>query len=400
MSSRFSRDASRGPVLEPMRGRPMTADRLYAGVRTWIFDDALPFWAAAGVDRVHGGFVEQLALDGTDSGVDFNRIRVLCRQIYVFSHAALLGWDDGFALARHGYDFLTGKAWLGDKGGWARRLDREGRVTDATPDLYDIAFVIFALGWFHKATGDTQALDFADRTLCFLNAAMRHPGGSGFLTEKPASGPRLQNPHMHLLEAALVHVETYGHPGFRALADEIVELFERRFFDPSTQSLGEYFYADWTRLDVDGAGWVEPGHQFEWAWILAAYQRLTGRQVGDLAHALVAFAEAHGVDGLTGSTFNAMTDDGAARDRGSRLWPNTERIQAAVAMFELEGRDPRPVFAQSGGLVLDRYLAHAPVEPGSNVSGRTERLPEIRSRHRRSTTSSSPSRKCCVSNPL
>ena len=55
-----------------------------------------------------------------------------------------------------------------------------------------------------------------------------------------------------------------------------------------------------------------------------------------------------------------VRDDGLVLDRSSRTWPNTERIQAGVAMFELESRDPRPVFEQSGRLLLERYLSHVP----------------------------------------
>jgi mannose/cellobiose epimerase-like protein (N-acyl-D-glucosamine 2-epimerase family) len=183
-------------------------------VRKWLLEDALPFWADKGVDRVHGGYVEQLRLDGTDPAVGFKRTRVIGRQIYSFCHASLLGRGDGVALARHGYEFLTANAWLGPERGWARRLDREGRVTDPTPDLYDLAFILFALGWYHRVTGDPGALSWALRTVEFLESQMRHPSGIGFLNEKPATRPRLQNPHMHLLEAALVNLE---HRATRAL---------------------------------------------------------------------------------------------------------------------------------------------------------------------------------------
>lgn len=54
------------------------------------------------------------------------------------------------------------------------------------------------------------------------------------------------------------------------------------------------------------------------------------------------------------------TDADAQLDRKSRTWPNTERLRAAVAMFELDGRDPRPVFGGTGGLLLRRYLSRAP----------------------------------------
>lgn len=139
------------------------------------------------------------------------------RQIYVFCHAALLGRDDGVALARHGYDFLTTKAWLGPARGWARLLDRKGGVKDPTPDLYDLAFILFGLGWFHRVTNDPEALGWALRTVDFIEREMRHPSGVGFLNEKPATHPRLQNPHMHLLEAALVNLEASGLPALRSL---------------------------------------------------------------------------------------------------------------------------------------------------------------------------------------
>jgi mannose/cellobiose epimerase-like protein (N-acyl-D-glucosamine 2-epimerase family) len=349
-------------AVEPRSTGPIVAN-IHSALRRWTFEQALPFWARNGVDRQHGGYLEQLKLDGTDRAVAFKRLRVVCRQIYVFSHAALLEYPHGLALARHGYEFLTSRAWLGPKRGWARLLDRDGRVKDPTPDLYDLAFVLFALGWYYRASRTPEALCWTFRTLDFVNAEMRHPGGVGFVAAKPAAGPRLQNPHMHLLEAALVNLEATGSPEFRDLADEIVELFCARLYDPSTRTLAEYFNEDWTRAPGDAGRITEPGHQFEWAWILAAYQRSTGADMRDYVRGLTEFAEANGVDPVSGITFNVVRDDGFVLDRGSRIWPNTERIQAAVATFELNGRDPRPVFEKTGHLLLSRFLSHAP--PGA-----------------------------------
>src|SRR5262245_41745120 len=119
---------------------------IFQQARHWMFEEALPFWAERGIDRALGGYVEQLRLDGTDAAVDFKRVRVICRQIYVFSHATVLGRREYLPLARHGYEFLIAKAWQGPDRGWARTLDRFGGVKDGTPDLYDHAFVLFALG--------------------------------------------------------------------------------------------------------------------------------------------------------------------------------------------------------------------------------------------------------------
>src|SRR5688500_7448400 len=130
------------------------ADTLNDAVRYWMFEEALPFWATHGIDRTFGGYVEQLALDGSDAAVDFKRVRVIARQIYVFSHAALMGHSAYTDLARHGFHYLTGNAWQGPERGWARLLDRQGRAKDPTPDLYDHAFVLFSLGWYYRLTKD------------------------------------------------------------------------------------------------------------------------------------------------------------------------------------------------------------------------------------------------------
>jgi mannose/cellobiose epimerase-like protein (N-acyl-D-glucosamine 2-epimerase family) len=336
------------------------ADPLNQAVRRWMFEDALPFWAEHGVDRAFGGYVEQLRLDGSDGAVDFRRVRVIARQIYVFSHAALMGHRAYGDLARRGYYYLIGKAWQGPHLGWARLLDRQGRVKDATPDLYDHAFVLFALGWYYRLDKDADVLRWSLSTLDFIDTHMRHSGGRGYFAEVPASGHRKQNPHMHLLEAALVNLEASGDGRFLTLANEMVALFCDHFYDGATQTLGEYFDDSWGRATGDAGRMVEPGHHFEWAWLLAGYQRIVGRDMREFVRGLIAFAEAHGVDRHSHATFNVVRDDGLVLDGGSRTWPNAERIQAAVALFELEGRDPRPMFEQSGRLLLDRYLSHAP----------------------------------------
>ncbi|MDX2275835.1 MAG: AGE family epimerase/isomerase [Hyphomonadaceae bacterium] len=330
----------------------------FADIRAWMFDAALPFWGSAGVDHVHGGFHEALNLDGSPAESSFKRTRVICRQVYAFSHAALLGWAEGDALAKRGFDYLSEKAFLGFDQGWARRLTREGALLDPTPDLYDIAFAAFALAWRYRQSHDGEALNLLHSTFDFVDFYMRAPGGMGFVHENPPQGPRLQNPHMHLLEASIAAYDASKDQRFLGFAEEIADLFKRKFFDGKT--LAEYFTPDLKRLDGEQGRIVEPGHQLEWAWILAQFQRISGTNMVKEAEALVAFAEAHGVDQASHVTFDEVRDDGAPLRKSSRTWPNTERIKGHLALFELTGADPRPAVAGSARLLLDRYLAVTP----------------------------------------
>lgn len=325
-------------------------------VRAWMFDTALPWWAEHGVDREQGGFVEQITPEGQDAGIAFKRTRVTARQIYVYSHGYVLGYGPGRDVAKGGVQYLLDRAWLGADKGFARRLSRSGAVIDATPDLYDHAFVLFALSWFHKANGDGASRDWMHRTLDYIERRLRVAGGEGFWHELPARGWRQQNPHMHLTEACLAAFEATGEARFSTLAKELAGLFTTKFFDLSSQTLAEYFTDSLARAPGEDGRLTEPGHQFEWAWILNACRKQLGLALAPQIRALANFADRHGVDPATGLTFNTVRDDGAVIDRASRTWPNTERIKAAIALQELDGVDAWPAIATSCDLLFSRYL--------------------------------------------
>lgn len=329
-------------------------------IHTWMFDQALPLWASHGLDTENGGYVEQLTFDGQDAGIDFKRTRVAGRQVYVFSHASVLGWRAGDKLAAPGMDFLTEQAWQGPDKSFARLTTRTGEVLDAAPDLYDLAFVLFGFAWRHRATRDAESKAWLHRTLDFIEGHMRHPGGEGFWHESPPTGWRLQNPHMHLTEACLAAHEATADKRFADMATELVNLFRTRLFDMKSGTLAEYFADDWSRAPGDVGRIIEPGHQFEWAWILNQARKQLGLDTAAEIRALIAFAEKHGVDPETAATYNSVRDDGEPLDRGSRTWPNTERLKAAVALYELDGVDPAPVIVPTSELLLKRYLGHEP----------------------------------------
>ena len=74
---------------------PITQTR----VRDWLFGQALPLWAQAGIDA-EGRFFEKLDFDARPIIGRPRRTRVQARQVYVFAEAAALGWSEGEAVAR------------------------------------------------------------------------------------------------------------------------------------------------------------------------------------------------------------------------------------------------------------------------------------------------------------
>lgn len=308
----------------------------YDRLRDWLFRDAFPLWADIGVDRVAGGFVERLNPDGSIID-DPRRARLVARQIYAFAMAERLGWDGpAREIVRHGLDFLLGRMLVGDA---VVPLWTPADVEPRTGfDLYDQAFVLFGLAAAAGIGERTEELAGRARGVRQrMIAGWKHPV-AGFEESSPRTLPLKANPHMHMLEASLAW-SAVSDPdgGWAALADEIVELCLSRFLSPETGALGEFFDGDWTRIDGQGLDVVEPGHQSEWAWLLIRWGLSRGRPDAiAAARRLIEIAEGPGVSDQD-LAVNELSPALEVRDSRHRLWPQTERTKAAVALGWLAG---------------------------------------------------------------
>ncbi len=298
----------------------------------------LPLCRDRFADTVHGGFHEQLDPAHRPVPIGTKRLMVQCRQLYVLSHAALLGERSGQGAAERGYAFLRRSYRDREHGGWYFRATESGEPAERDKDLYSHAFVLFALAYLHRAFGAPDAIASAAETMDVLRARMAAPGG-GFWDRAdaawtPDASLRRQNPHMHLLEAMLALYEATGETRWLDEADALVRLFLERFFDAPTGTLGEYFTAAW-EPDPARGHIVEPGHHYEWLWLLHRYRTLSGSSLGDAAgEALFRMAEEHGADPEHGGIHDQIDRSGAALLTTRRIWPVTEAIKAHVARIE------------------------------------------------------------------
>ena len=72
----------------------------------------------------------------------------------------------------------------------------------------------------------------------------------------------------------------------------------------------------------------EPGHHYEWAFLLDRWAGLTGRSRPAAVSRLIAFADTHGVDARRGVAIKAVLGDGSVHDPVARLWAQAERVRA------------------------------------------------------------------------
>ncbi len=325
----------------------------------WLKDAALPLWHERGWDAASGGFVERLREDGAPDTAAPRRVRVQMRQVYVYAQAALRGWyAPARGLALETLDFLLTKCRPARGApGFAHLTDSGGHVIDGRIDAYDQAFGLLALAAAYRLTRDAQLRALIDAEIAFIDAQIVDPATGLWLEGVPGATPRRQNPQMHAFEAWLALYEATGDAAFLARARFIAEALAARFVDPATGALRELFDARFEPL-VAGQS-VEPGHHFEWVWLLHGYARHADVAPPPVAAGLYDWGARFGLD-AGGHAIDACACDGAPLQRTRRLWPQTEFIKANLALEEA-GDAEAGARADAGlGRLIAGYLAVTP----------------------------------------
>lgn len=319
-----------------------------AALRTWMLDDAAPLWLSHGLDRDRGGYFDQLDPRNATNACAFKRLRVTCRQIFVFARLDRLGVAGAHAAMEHGLTFLIERLRHPD-GGFVRAVELDGAVLDPRRDLYDLAFAVFALAAAFERSGDRQWLNEALQVLAFIRRQLAHPDG-GFAEGVPATLPRRQNPHMHLLEACNAWLPLADDERFRLTAQAVLTLAERRFWCDKDRCLYEYFEDDWALCAQPERRVFEPGHHFEWIWLLDQCRR-NGLAVPDIEAQLAKTALDRGFCPSSGLPYGEVFADGMIANANCRLWVITEWLRVEAAGLLPQGHGvARPTDALLGFL--------------------------------------------------
>lgn len=319
-------------------------------LRHWLDESALPLWWEKGAKKPRGGFYERLDQNGNPVVTDNLRARVQPRQAYCYAAAGLAGWHGPWQEAvNHGLSWFD-KIYRLDNGLYGNLADPQGALIDPSFDLYNQAFALFAASQSARALPETanEMLERALSILGILNKDYAHPA-LGFEEASPPREPLCSNPHMHLFEAMLAWEAVDPKGPWMVLADEIAGLAMKHFIDASSGALREFFDHDWNPMPGEQGRIVEPGHQFEWAWLLVRWGHLRqNNEAITKAKRLFEIGEAYGICARRKVAIMSLYDDFTVHSSLARLWPQTEWLKSALRLASI-----------SEGEAQDRYLASA-----------------------------------------
>lgn len=227
-----------------------------------------------------------------------------------------------------------------DDGFFIHQFDAQSRHADERTDLYDQAFVLFALAHASEALHQPSLMDDAETLWRLIEKTWSRPSGGFQEGEVEKPGRRRQNPHMHLFEAAMACSAASPRADMRVRmrerADSLGDLFLTRFYDPENVVVREFFTEDWAPAPGgDGKIW-EPGHSFEWVWLLQHWARTGGPDCRHIAQRLHAHVLQNGLSANRAVAIDECWIGGGVKSDAARLWPQTERLKAGLALYEVE----------------------------------------------------------------
>ncbi len=299
---------------------------LFAAVQQHFQGVIVPLWQGPGWNPALALPFE--ALDARHQPLPVQRYRAMAcaRQLYLFS--SLIGQMPAAeqraaalfrSLQQHFHD--------AEHGGWFYSIDAQGAPLDKRKDLYTHAFIIFACAHYWAKAREPLVESVLNAALSVV--AERFASGDGLYQasldqdwSSLGSGP-LQNPLMHLAEAFLATLAVREDSRVQGALTALCEAMQRRFIDPQTGVMLEKPLGA-----VDN--WFEPGHQFEWFFLLESSPLLRGTALHGSLDRAFAFTEDCGVDPETGAVA-AMLDLQATaqpRDATQRIWAQAEYLRA------------------------------------------------------------------------
>ncbi len=329
------------------------ADRLLRKMRAEAQEELthniLPYWVNRMPDMSLGGFYGRI--DGRDRVVDDAPKGAIlnARILWSFSAAYITLPDPAYlAMATRARNYIFSHFFDDLYGGTYWCLKSNGEPLETKKQIYSLAFFIYALSWYHMATGDHESLE---RAVALYELIEKHSydtihGGyyEAFtrewgeiadlrLSEKDENEKKTMNTHLHILEAYTSLLRIWPDEGLKRQLSSLVRIFTDTIVDAGTGHLRLFFDEEWHCRSTA----VSYGHDIEASWLLCEAAEALGEGESVRGTALRIAAAAH--EGLAGdgSLWYERDDARGHFDRDRHWWVQSEAVVGFLNAWQMSG---------------------------------------------------------------
>ena len=333
----------------------------------------LPFWMEKMTDHEQGGFYGRI--DGEDNlHTDAPKGAILnARILWTFSAAyRLLRKPEYLAVASRAKHYIIDRFYDNDFGGVYWSLNAKGEPLDTKKQIYAQGFAIYGLGEYARATGDSEALEYAIRLFNlieehsfdrerngYIEAFTRdwQPIGDMRLSDKDENTSKTMNTHLHILEPYANLYRTWKDTRLETQLRNMIDLFIGKILNKETYHLDLFFDNDW---HTDG-NIISYGHDIEASWLIHEAALVLGdeRLLPEVEHIIRNIADAadEGLNPDGSMIYESIA--GKPADRELHWWVQAENVVGHVNLYQHFGDQAAlDTAARCWQFIKDRLIDH------------------------------------------
>ena len=314
-------------------------------------NNILAYWRTYAPDEAAGGFYGKIDNDNRPTPAAPKGAVLHARILWTFAAACNHQPSaENLAVARRAYEYITAHFLDAEHGGVYWAVDYQGRPLDTKKQIYALAFTIYGLAEYHRASGDAQALAHAQALFQAIEAHSFDPARGGYLeafardwqpladlrlSGKDANEKKTMNTHLHVLEAYANLYREWPDAGLAQQIRALLGVFDAHLIDPETHHLRLFFDENWQSKSTI----ISYGHDIEAAWLLLEAAEVLGdaalvTRFRALAVPMAA-AAAEGFEAFGG--LNYEWDGHLVREK--HWWVQAEAMVGFLNAYQLGGGD-------------------------------------------------------------
>ena len=318
-------------------------------MRSELENNILPFWMNKMEDNEQGGFYGEIT--GNDElRPEASKGAILnARILWTFSAAyRLLKKPEYLKTATRAKRYLIDRFYDPQYGGIYWELDYKGNPLDTKKQIYAIGFAIYGLSEYARATGDAEALEYAQRLFEVIEQHSFDPVQNGYLealtrdwqpiedmrlSDKDENEKKTMNTHLHILEPYTNLYRVWKDERLERQLRNLIDVFITRILDPQTGHLNLFFEEDWTNKYRI----YSYGHDIEASWLIHEAALVLGDEtvLKRIEPLIVRIAQAAD-EGLNpdGSMIYENFLDKQKIDRELHWWVQAENVVGHINLYQ------------------------------------------------------------------
>ncbi len=375
LSGRTGRRARERPYDAGAQARLLDCKPILHRILT---ENIIPFWYPGVLDLLHGGYCLNHDPAGRYRGPAAKGLVSQARTLWFFARLVRDGYRSGdFRQAADcGYRFLRDRLWDQQSGGFHWEFDPTGAYPlRSFKHAYGHAFALYGLSEYALASQDPGAAAFANEAFKQLDSRFHDPVYGGYLelysrdwsplpeTESgyfrgAATGAKLMNSHLHLLEAITAYYRLTGDTLARERLLELILVLSNAVVRKQAGACTDRHDRTWNPNPGPPPEQVSYGHDIENISLLCDACDAIGLSSGpllDLFRTLFANMLRFGYDKANGGAYASGPIGRPARDRDKIWWVQAETL---LGSLHLHRRTGETIYAQCFLEILNWIARH------------------------------------------